>query len=107
MSRKKAEAEGAKDTAPGFEKALERLEEIVREMENGELSLETMVARFEEGQKLVRACGATLSQIERRIEILVQEGDKVVAKPMDEAAGNEEDPDEGVPGEDKPGVLPF
>lgn len=106
MSRKKAEAEGGKEAAPGFEKSLERLETIVREMESGELSLEAMVARFEEGQKLVRACGETLSQIERRIEILIQEGDKVVAKPM-EGVSAEDGADEDGAGTGQPGSLPF
>lgn len=108
MSRKKTETEGGKEATPGFEQALERLETIVREMESGELSLEAMVARFEEGQKLVRYCGETLAQVERKIEILVKEGEKVTARPFDaaggagDAGGAEEEPESG-----KTGNLPF
>jgi exodeoxyribonuclease VII small subunit len=99
MSKKKAESQDVgKNEAPGFEQALERLEKIVREMESGELSLESMMARFEEGQKLVKSCGETLGQVERRIEILVKEGNKVVAKPFDTGRGVAEPEDEGDEG---------
>jgi exodeoxyribonuclease VII small subunit len=105
MSKKRTESQDVgKSEAPGFEQALERLETIVREMESGELSLETMMARFEEGQKLVKSCGETLSQVERRIEILVKEGDKVVAKPFESVRGLAEPEDEG---DDTGSGLPF
>ena len=106
MSRKKSESqEVSKGEPPGFEQALERLETIVREMESGELSLETMMARFEEGQKLVKSCGETLGQVEKRIEILVKEGEKVVAKPFNPVRGAVESDDEGSEG--SPSGLPF
>jgi len=105
MSKKKTEGQETKGEAPNFEQALERLETLVREMESGELSLETMMARFEEGQRLVKACGETLRQVERRIEILVKEGDKVVAKPFESVRGAAE-PDEADEA-DNPNGLPF
>jgi len=104
MSKKKPENQEGRNEAPGFEQALERLETIVREMESGELSLENMMARFEEGQRLVKACGETLSQVEKRIEILVKEGDKVVARPFDTVRGVVEE-DEGDA--DNTNGLPF
>lgn len=73
-----------KKTGKSFEKALERLEKIVGDMENGSLSLDDMVARFEEGQELIGFCGKTLNEVERKIEKLVKKGDKVVAEPFDE-----------------------
>ena len=42
-----------KNKPQGFEKSLERLEAVVAEMEGGDLSLEDMIKRFEEGQKLI------------------------------------------------------
>jgi exodeoxyribonuclease VII small subunit len=105
MSKKKTEIQESKGEAPSFEQALERLETIVREMESGELSLETMMVRFEEGQRLVKACGETLGQVERRIEILVKEGEKVVAKPFDPVRGVAE-ADE-ADDEEAPNGLPF
>ena len=88
MSKKKAETQDSKTEGVSFEKALDRLETLVREMESGELSLEDMMARFEEGQALVKVCAGTLNQVERRIEILVKEGEQVVAEPFAEEAGS-------------------
>ena len=58
-----------------FEDALARLETIVEEMEAGELSLDEMIERFEEGSRLVKSCSAKLDEVERRIEKLVQRED--------------------------------
>ncbi len=58
-----------------FEKSLARLEEIVAGMESGELSLDDMIARFEEGQKLIKFCSGKLDEVERKIEkLLTKEG---------------------------------
>ncbi len=104
MSRKKAETLDSKQTEMGFEGALERLETIVKEMESGELSLEDMMARFEEGQSLVKLCSGKLNQVERRIEILIKDGDQIVAEPFGEeprgdskAAPKDEDGRNGMP----------
>ena len=64
------------DKQPGFEKSLERLETIVREMESGELSLEKMMKHFEEGMSFVGVCSAKLNEVERKIELLVKKGDQ-------------------------------
>jgi len=61
--------------APNFEKALERLETIVEELEGGALSLEDSIARYEEGVKLSRQLGRTLDEAEKRIERLVANED--------------------------------
>jgi exodeoxyribonuclease VII small subunit len=53
-----------------FEGALKRLEEIVRELENGEIGLETALELFEEGTKLSKLCAKKLSNVEKRVEIL-------------------------------------
>ena len=58
--------------APDFETALKRLEEIVRKLENGELSLDTALELFEEGIKLSRFCHSKLEQAERRVEIVLK-----------------------------------
>ena len=82
-----------KNKEPGFEDAMERLEKIVTDMEGGELSLEKMITRFEEGQNLIKSCSKTLNEVERKIEILVKKGDTVVAEPFsdNETANDEED----------------
>ena len=58
--------------APDFETALKRLEEIVKKLENGELSLDTALELFEEGIKLSRFCNSKLEQAERRVEIVLK-----------------------------------
>jgi exodeoxyribonuclease VII small subunit len=53
-----------------FEAALEQLQTIVHELEEGELGLEASLARFEEGVRLLRTCYVILEQAEQKIEIL-------------------------------------
>jgi exodeoxyribonuclease VII small subunit len=57
---------------PDFETALKRLEEIIKKLENGELSLDSALQLFEEGIKLSRFCHTKLEEAERRVEILVK-----------------------------------
>ena len=56
-----------------FEAALARLEEIVQELEKGDLSLEQSLRRFEEGIKLSRICNKRLDEAERKVEILLKD----------------------------------
>jgi exodeoxyribonuclease VII small subunit len=58
--------------APDFESALKRLEEIVKKLETGELSLDSALELFEEGIKLSRFCHTRLEQAERRVDILLK-----------------------------------
>jgi exodeoxyribonuclease VII small subunit len=86
-----ANAEGS-DAGTGkqsFEKSMARLEKIVAEMESGELPLEEMIARFEEGQALIRLCAGKLNEVEKRVEMLVKKSDQVFAEPFDETAVGE------------------
>jgi exodeoxyribonuclease VII small subunit len=57
-----------------FEAALGKLEEIVRTLEEGDLSLDDSLRMFEEGVKLSKLCGQKLDAAERRIEILMKDG---------------------------------
>jgi exodeoxyribonuclease VII small subunit len=66
-----------------FEKALERLEAIVEEMESGDLALEQMIKHFEEGSKLVTLCSAKLNEVEQKIEKLVKKGGALVPEPFE------------------------
>lgn len=68
----------------GFEKSLERLEEIVARMESGELSLDDMINHFEEGSKLVKQCSARLTEVEKKIEKLVSLEDSGKTVPFEE-----------------------
>lgn len=64
-----------------FESSLSRLEQIVRELERGEMPLEKSLRLFEEGVGLSRDCQERLNEAERRVEVLLRgpEGRPVVA----------------------------
>lgn len=55
-----------------FEQALKQLEHIVREMESGDLPLETALKKFEEGVELSKFCSQKLEETERRITLLMK-----------------------------------
>lgn len=61
-----------------FESALSKLEAIVESMESGEVALAELLAKFEEGNKLLRHCEARLKEAELKIEQLKKERDAVV-----------------------------
>jgi len=56
-----------------FEKALKQLEEIVHELESGDLPLEKAMSRFEDGMRLSRFCSQQLDETERKITLLTQD----------------------------------
>ena len=58
-----------------FEDAYSRLEKLVGEMEGGELPLEDLLSRFEEGVKLVKHCQGFLKQAQLRVEQYVEQKD--------------------------------
>jgi len=60
------------ETVPDFEAALKRLEEIVKKLEGGDLTLDSSLELFEEGIQLSRLCHLKLGQAERRVEILLK-----------------------------------
>jgi exodeoxyribonuclease VII small subunit len=72
MSGAAKTAAASKNTLEGlpFEDALKKLEGIVEAMEAGELPLETLLARFEEGTRLARHCQAKLTEAELKIQKL-------------------------------------
>ena len=55
---------------PSFEESLKRLEGLTAALESGEGSLDEMIARYEEGMKLVKLCTEQLDAYEKRIEKL-------------------------------------
>lgn len=54
-----------------FEQAFQQLEEVVRQLESGELSLEQSLALFEKGMLLARLCESKLDEAEQRVSQLV------------------------------------
>jgi exodeoxyribonuclease VII small subunit len=66
---KSAGASSAAKTPP-FEEALQKLEGIVEAMESDDLPLETLLARYEEGARLVKICQEKLAEAELKIQQL-------------------------------------
>jgi exodeoxyribonuclease VII small subunit len=56
-----------------FEEAIADLEQVVELLESGDLSLEDSLATFERGVGLVRFCNQKLSEVEKRVELLVKD----------------------------------
>ena len=56
-----------------FESAMKRLEAIVQELEEGDLSLDNALKRFEEGIKLSRFCSNKLDEAEKKVTILLKD----------------------------------
>lgn len=61
-------------TDENFEAALQRLEGLVHELEDGELALEQALARFEEGVRTVRSLRTRLDQARLRVQVLQDDG---------------------------------
>ena len=71
-------------TEKKFEKAMERLETIVEDLESGELSLEESLKIFEEGMNLVNFCSNKLEEAEQKVTVLIKEGEgKYAQQPFD------------------------
>jgi len=73
---------------PSFEEALQRLEEIVHLLEEGEIGLDEALQRYEEGVKLLRQAYELLTRAERRIELLsgVDAEGNPICEPFDDQA---------------------
>ncbi len=77
----------ASASPPSFETALAQLESIVESMESGEIPLAELLAKFEEGDKLLKVCEARLKEAELRIEQLRKQKDGGVAFEKFDAGG--------------------
>ena len=60
-----------------FEDALAKLEDITKELEEGELSLENSLKHFDEGVKLAEYCNSKLNSAQRKVEILLKKDDSL------------------------------
>jgi exodeoxyribonuclease VII small subunit len=62
--------------AANFEKSMQRLEEITKELESGKLPLEKSIALYREGMKLSEDCRAALNSAELIVKTIDSEGDE-------------------------------
>jgi exodeoxyribonuclease VII small subunit len=69
-----------------FEQAVDKLEQIVERLESGDVPLEQAIELFQEGMKLSQYCSKKLEQVERKIEMLLEDDGEISRKPF-QAAG--------------------
>lgn len=70
-----------------FEQSMKQLEEIVRELESGDLALDQALKKFEEGMELSRYCAQKLEETERRITLLMRDDKGEAAEEVFPAPG--------------------
>ena len=68
-----------------FETALKKLEDIVRRLEGGSLSLDDSLKAFEEGVKHAAFCAKKLDEAERKVEVLLKQKDGSFSRQLFEA----------------------
>ena len=69
-----------------FEQSMQRLEQIVRAMERGDVALEESLKLFQEGTELVRSCGKLLDEAELQVKQIMTAPD---GSPVEEDFGDE------------------
>ena len=69
-NQSKSAGQNSPAKTPPFEEALKKLEGIVEMMESDDLPLETLLAKYEEGSKLVKICQGKLAEAELKIQQL-------------------------------------
>ncbi|MCL1971583.1 MAG: exodeoxyribonuclease VII small subunit [Endomicrobia bacterium] len=73
MTKKNNAVPKKKTSEKNFEESLNRLEEIVNDMENADPDLDKALQLFTEGVELVRFCSSKLSDAKKKVEILIKE----------------------------------
>jgi exodeoxyribonuclease VII small subunit len=58
-----------------FEKSIEELKEIIEKLESGNIPLEDSLSLFEKGVKILNSANKKLSQMEKKVEILIENSD--------------------------------
>ena len=72
------------EETPGFEEALQALEERVRKLESGDVPLDEALQLFEEGVGLARTCHEQLEAAEERVAALSQGSSGIEERPLPE-----------------------
>ncbi|MGB0692136.1 MAG: exodeoxyribonuclease VII small subunit [Pseudomonadales bacterium] len=67
-----------------FETSLEKLEKLVEQMEDGDLTLEDSLKTFEEGIRLTRECQQALAAAEQKVKLLIEENGQVTASDFED-----------------------
>ncbi len=89
MAKKKAKSKNSKSVS--FEQSLEQLQQVVSELENGNLTLTDSLDKYEQGVANLKRCYETLNSAQKRIEVLVDldEEGNLVTRPFDNTSSME------------------
>jgi exodeoxyribonuclease VII small subunit len=71
------------DAGPDFEKTLAKLEKLVVDLEQGDLSLDESLSGFKHGVELTRQCQTVLDNAQQTVEQLIKNDDENSAKPFE------------------------
>lgn len=91
-SRRKSDTSDSA-TELSFEDALAGLEDIVEEMEGEQLPLEELIARYENGARLLKHCDSVLTGARKRVELITLADRETVKIPESETGNPDEDND--------------
>ncbi len=67
-----------------FEEMMKKLEQIVDELESGDMPLEESLKKYEEGVKLIQVCRKRLDETKRKVEVLIKKDGKTTLEPFKE-----------------------
>ena len=67
-----------------FEESVKDLEDLIEDLEKGDIPLEEAIKKFEQGVALIKTCNKKLDEAERKIEIVLKEDNGVKTAPFDE-----------------------
>jgi exodeoxyribonuclease VII small subunit len=90
MAEKTEAQEAPSNAAPNFEQALAQLEQLVSQLESGDLPLDQALERFEQGVRLTRDCQGALSAAQQKVQLLLQRGEGFATQAFDPSAGGAE-----------------
>jgi exodeoxyribonuclease VII small subunit len=74
-----------------FEDALAELEQILSEIEGGEVGLEQSLSKYERGSFLIQHCRTILGKAEKQIELLSKSTEGLATEPLDEEVNQEQE----------------
>ncbi len=72
-----------KAKSPDLESSIAEINTLVEQMEQGELSLEQSLERFERGIRLIKHCQKVLQEAEQKVQVLIQNNDKEDLQPYE------------------------
>ena len=85
-----------------YEQAVARLEELIDQIESGEIGLEESLKQYEQGTRLIARCQTILNRAEQKLAKLKVPDDEEEVEVEAEETDEDEDPDEGVDDDDVP-----